>query len=106
MNGLFSIPDENHRHRRLIAAGPITRQPGTAPYRVVLLELSDNNFSVHNEIFCIDDPKQADLDDGRIGSGLSRGDYFSAGEFPFVRAMERFVERVSHDIKYYESLYR
>lgn len=37
---------------RLLAAGPLTRQPGTKPYRLVLLRDNGNaGFTVHSEFF-------------------------------------------------------
>ena len=37
----------------VIAAGPLTRQPGTMPYRVVLTA-RDSQFTVHREYFDIE----------------------------------------------------
>ncbi len=95
----------------IIAASPITYQPASNPYRIVLRYFAHGGregkgqFVVHNQIWC--DPKldtdgKLDLDSSDFG--FENGDYFNADEL--VPAMKRWVERVNRDIGHLPSMYR
>lgn len=98
----------------MLAAGPLTKQPMSMPYRIVLIEYhngkrrqmyNESSFSVHAEIF-----KQEDLVE-RIGNGgicdyssfLHQGDYFDSHSF--AAAVKRFGERVASDSVHVGSCY-
>ena len=90
----------------LLAAGPLTKQPGSLPYRIVL-HRHGNSFAVHSEYF-----NQNLLDEGELLSNiyvykshLEYGHYFNENEF--VKAVEKFSEKLAlHARLYFPSLYR
>lgn len=99
---------------RMLAAGPLTKQPMTMPYRIVLLEhrkpgtspfYNDSSFSVHSEIFksetLIEDEQNGRVTDWE--SYLHQGDYFKPGQF--AEAVKRFGERVANDSIHVASCY-
>jgi len=93
--------------RMLIAAGPLSKQPMTLPYRVVLLEKQDGSFVVHNETFIntqiIDLLQVTQRCEGEFSSSLSSGDYFDKSEA--TAATRRFAERVAQNAGYLKSIY-
>lgn len=93
---------------RVIAAGPLTKQPGTCPYRVVIVNWGDE-FSVHNQLFddSYKDGPITDLADScsaEFISNLDNGDYFKTEDF--VRCIERFAERCKHNAEFVGSIFR
>lgn len=91
---------------RLIAAGPLTKQPGSRPYRIVLLQMqSYHEFIVCHEFFPND--FSIDVYDGlsEVETFREHGHYFNSHEF--VQAVQKFAEVVNkHATNYYQSLYR
>lgn len=86
---------------RIIAVGPLTKQPMTLAYRVALSELANGSFAVHHEYF----RNEGVLSLSQIEeSWFERGDYFNPNEL--VEATARFGERVAKQAEYLESLYR
>jgi hypothetical protein len=92
---------------RIIAAGPITRQPGTNPYRMVLAD-TGNELVVWTETFRLDtfDASHDDLATAcREGSSsFDHGNYFQADQL--VEAMKKFAQRVNNNADFAESVYR
>lgn len=87
--------------RKLLAAGPLTKQPGTRPYRIILADLGDE-FVVHTEVLQDDSP---DLSEPiTCGSFYETGDYFDAKQLG--QAYKRFGERVVKNADYADSVYR
>jgi hypothetical protein len=86
---------------RLVCAGPVTRQPATVTFRVVLV-LSDNckELIVWNQVWVDDDPN-TDLKDE--DSSFSDGSYFRLDQFP--EAMSKFAYRIDKP-EQYRSLFR
>jgi hypothetical protein len=86
-------------NERVLAAGPITHQPHTRPYRIVLVD-QGHEFSVHSEVFEIDQP-QEDL----AAACQSAKSYFHEGNYfkphDFVKAANRFAERLAKNIDHY-----
>jgi len=82
--------------RSLIAAGPLFRQPGTMPYRIVIYQDGDSKVVVSNE--------QVPNWPNSIGANFSSGDYFGLDKLP--DAFETFAKRVSRQAEYAESMYR
>ena len=79
----------------IIAAGPLTKQPSSDVYRIVLRDLGEDGFVVHSQSFR--------LCDGRlIPEGYSNGDYYKADSL--VRATVRFCERLKQHAKYFLSI--
>lgn len=85
----------------LLAAGPVTKQPSTRPYRVVLIDRGDK-FSVHTEFL---NDAHADL-----SQPITCGSFFEAGDYYFPdqlhKAYARFAERVANQSAYAETVYR
>jgi hypothetical protein len=74
----------------VIAAGPMTRQRMTVPYRVVLRVLGPGKFVVHYQHTDVDE-------DGRVSHRcFHHGDYFE-GTDAFARAIQCFGNRVVRD---------
>ncbi len=94
----------------LIAAGPLSKQPCTMPYRVVLIQYNDKQYSVHNEYF--KDPEIIRrMNEGILAkehvwgeSHLENGNYFDSDSL--VDAVSKFAERVARNAQYHQSLYR
>jgi hypothetical protein len=87
---------------RLVCAGPITKQPATATFRVVLVLRNNGGWVVWNQIWV--DPKclpNTDLQDK--DSGFSEGSYFPFDKFP--EAMSEFARRIDKPEEY-RSLFR
>jgi len=88
-------------HTRLLAAGPLVKQPSTRPYRIVLADKGDE-FVVHTEILKDDNP---DLSKPIVcGSLFETGDYYQPTELG--KAYARFAERVAKNAGYADSMYR
>jgi len=98
----------------IIAAGPITKQPGTAVFRTVLrvlyspVEHQKNwpELVVHYQIW----DNQHTLPDSSLGlhpdgpCHFEEGKYFYAEQLP--EAMKVFAERIANDAKSVSSIYR
>lgn len=94
----------------IIAAGPITKQPGTAVFRTVLRVISTlretPEFVVHHQIW--DD--QHTLPDGSLSihpdgpCRFEEGQYFYAEQLP--DAMAAFAKRIASDAENVKSIYR
>lgn len=103
LDNIFSIDNQKLGNAPLIiAASPITKQPNTLPYRVVLRYLpshitveytSPATFVVHNQVW---------REDGT--SSFSDGDYFIADQF--VEAVNCWHQRVSRDLQNLRSIER
>ena len=84
--GLFSL--DGH----IIACGPLSKQPQTMPYRIVLLGYPNGSFSVHSQIF--KNEKAENYTEFLVsGSSLESGFYFDKDEI--VKATLKFAETVS-----------
>lgn len=83
----------------VIAAGPLAKQPGTMPFRVVLVQYDDGKFSVHREMF-----GTLPANDQFAKSDLCSGHYFGAHEL--VEATKLFAEKVSDNANDLCTLYR
>lgn len=81
----------------ILAAGPLTKQPHTNPYRTVLIDWGDK-YSVHRQ-YWMDHPEPPP--GGRTaGSALESGNYFEKHGGPaaaFRDAIAVFANRVSDD---------
>ncbi len=89
---------------RVMAAGPLTKQPGTSAYRIVLACTGDQ-FVVWTEYFPhLTGSKDLSLDAVDVSSYVESGDYFKLNEL--AAATERFAERVKAHAGYIESVYR
>lgn len=97
----------------IIAAGPITKQPGTAVFRTVLRVLStplgfttQTEFVVHYQIW--DD--QHTLPDGSLSIHPAGGCHFEEGQYftrdKLVEATAAFAKRVANDAASVGSIYR
>jgi hypothetical protein len=109
MEGLFNVLRGTATEERgLIAAGPLSRQPQSTPYRVVLAR-DGQGFTVHCESFQASDLASAVGVSFRstrtvYKSWLSNGYYFKAGEL--VEATKKFAERVAQQAEFLTSLER
>jgi len=88
----------------VIAAGPITHQPHSHPYRVVLVDRGDQ-FVVWDQFFTLGTGVETvdqlkSYDDG----DFSNGDYFPATAL--AEATERFGKRVAEKAHHIRSIYR
>lgn len=81
--------------RNILAAGPLTKQPGTRAFRVVI-RLFAYEISVHNQIF----PEWPRLDNAEY----AEGDYFRLSQL--AEATARFAERVRLSAPCIGSIYR
>jgi hypothetical protein len=94
---------------RVMAAGPLTKQPATRPYRVVIVNWGDDRFSVHNQYFT-DSVEAGPITDlafscsAQFTSYLESGDYFKAEDFP--KCIERFAERCKRNAEFVQSIFR
>lgn len=74
------IPIEND----IIAAGPLTKQPHSVPFRVVLRVQPNGGYVVHNQYF------------PEVGKpSFCDGSYFQTGPENFVDATKKFADRVT-----------
>lgn len=88
----------------IIAAGPITKQPGTRPYRITM-QAWGGTISVHSQIYEIDGEVEdlATACENARSCGAS-GEYFKAEELE--KATLCFCRRLKQDVANYESIYR
>ena len=103
--GLSMSPDHDGL---IIAASPLIKQPGTLPYRVVLVA-HRQQFVVWDQLF-MDFPGY-NSETNRIGNvptsskwTYHHGDYFMASDFP--AALQKFADRVAKLAKHTESIMR
>jgi len=80
----------------VIAAGPLSKQPHTIAFRVVLVQRDDGSFVVWNQYF----PNYPD----RGEQNLESGDYFQTHQL--VESTQRFAERVVRHSGTLASIYR
>lgn len=80
----------------LIAAGPLTKQPATMAYRIVLVSRCSGDYVVWKQYF-------SNYPDIRK-SHYESGSYFKPDEFSVAAA--EFGRRVTDDARFYDSLYR
>ena len=81
----------------LIAAGPLTKQRGSEPYRIVLIVHPDGTYSVHHEGFeKIPEPGE------QAKSHLYWGHYFA--KYDLERAVRVFGEKVAEQSSYMNHL--
>lgn len=94
---------------RVIAAGPITLQPHSRPYRIVMVNWG-NNFSVHTEFFEVDTDE---IKAGNVGlldacenasTYLENGNYFKPTDFE--KAVRLFSDKLNNHLQFLESIYR
>lgn len=85
----------------IFAAGPLTEQPGSTPYRYVLVE-REHDFVVWKEKF--DEMPKPGTVETDSPSHFSNGHYFSKKEL--VKAVTNFGERIAETAEFMESLYR
>lgn len=81
----------------VVASGPLTLQPNTMPFRIVLLAYADGKYSVHSEVF-------SNLQ--RNESSFSHGDYFANTAEGLIAATRRFAERMVNHADSFKSLFR
>lgn len=87
-------------HRdNVLAMGPLSKQPGSTPYRIVLIE-RDDKLIVYAQGF--KENENGTLDFGK--TSFSQGDYYGPDEL--VKATQRFAERTAKHAEYLQSLYR
>lgn len=101
-----NVPIVNVLTATVIAAGPLTKQPGTLPYRIVLVNWGCK-LTVHRQTFDIRNISDSDLATAcsKAESELTSGQYFLPSEL--VKATVAFGERLKDDAEnHYESVYR
>lgn len=87
--------------QKLLAAGPLVKQPSTRIYRIVLID-RETGFTVHKEYL---NDENADLSQPiTCGSTFEVGNYFKPDELHLAYAC--FGERIVNQSKYIESMYR
>ena len=91
---------------RVMAAGPLTKQPMSRPYRVVMVNWG-NQFSVHNQLFsdsAISGPivDLAETTENELTCYLESGDYFKTENL--VACIERFSERCKQNAQFVQSI--
>jgi hypothetical protein len=82
----------------IIAAGPLSKQPGSTAYRIVLIAYEDGEYSVHHQMF-------NDVTNLKRSS-LAHGSYFKAGPEGLTKATVKFAEKVTAHAEYLASLFR
>lgn len=94
---------------RLLAAGPLHKQPGTCWWRLVLLRYSSSELSVHSE--CFQDENLAYTIDklaggmsNTVSSSLVHGSYFPIKDLTL--AVARFGQKLSDGAPDMASLFR
>jgi len=93
-------------NHKVIAGGPITLQPHSRAYRVVIANWGDK-LSVHQEIFDVDKADNADdLAEAcrNAESWLDQGSYFGYDELH--KAQSEFANRLTKHAYHVESIYR
>lgn len=92
------IPIGESFNGHIVAAGPITKQPGTRAYRIVLTITLSGEYTVHTQSF--DDSAKLEKSD------FSNGHYFGAGPKQFQEAIAKFSEKVAKHAEFCSSIYR
>lgn len=91
----------------LICAGPLSKQIGTMPFRIVLVRVG-NELAVYTELFDTEGLPKPSFDhavnDDVPESHLECGSYFRSDEL--VKAVQKFAERVERSATSLQSLYR
>lgn len=89
----------------IIAAGVITKQPATCPFRTVLV-IRNNEYVVYDEIFRMDWSTQFDLATlcSNNNSVLEHGSYFPMDQLH--KAVECFGKRIQQNAECVASIYR
>jgi hypothetical protein len=91
----FLAVSENSHY--VMAAGPLTKQRSTTPYRVVLITYTNGLYSVHKEVF-----DKIPLEGEKISSYLAEGRYFNEGQL--AEAVRYFGEKVRDESVYMNAL--
>ena len=107
MVGLYSLSlvIGSASESNLIAAGPLSKQPATMPYRIVLVDRGseeNHDYVVYREYF--DEEQLQDVIENPVVSS-----HFADGTYcgnDLVRAVGLFGEKVAFHAKYLESLNR
>lgn len=81
----------------VVASGPLTMQPNTLPFRIVLLAYADGTYSVHDEILSAMRNNE---------SSYSHGDYFGNTADDLIAATKKFAQRVTGNTNSFRSLFR
>lgn len=93
----------------VVAAGPITKQPGTLPYRIVLRRVNDQ-WVVWTESWDHLETAEIPLENGIVlgqpmTGNFSNGQYFTHNQF--MEALDCFIERLAEDAhNHYASMNR
>ncbi len=97
--------DMEGSHGKIIAAGPITLQPNSRAFRVVMMTWSTGSFSVHKEFFEVEG-KVPDLAVAcqSAKSFIDDGEYFQSTQIG--TAMLCFAEKVQEGFECVLSVYR
>lgn len=94
-----------HSNATVIAAGPLTLQPHSKAYRVVLTKWGSDQLTVHNEYFDV----EGVVEDLQAACSQAKS-YFEAGSYfkphEMVAATVEFAERVKRYSGPIESIYR
>ena len=91
----------------IVAAGPLSKQPGSTPYRIVLVAYADGSYSVHHQTFREDDMDKLQRGEFHtISSSLAHGSYFREGPEELVKATVKFADKVTAHAPYLASLFR
>ena len=89
--------------RDIIAAGPITKQPYTRPYRIIIRLNSNGELVVCNQYFDIN----KDYDDLYLACLKANSDYGNGVYTTHLSdAISVWAKRLSNDTTYTESIYR
>ena len=105
------IPFVSGEHQ-LLACGPLSIQPGSTPYRVVLIAKKDGAYSVHNQFFAhyahdaVHAVHDLTLEEMEKHSHIANGNYFQSGPEGLVKATQKFAERVSEHAQFLASIFR
>lgn len=92
---------------KVFAAGPITLQPASRPYRIVMCKWGDDKISVHTEYFeGIKEEQVKDLafDCSEAKSFLEGGHYFKPQEIAIAQRI--FADKLEHHCRFVESVLR
>jgi len=110
------IPITTHGSCYVVAAGPLTKQPNSMPYRIVLLQWPDGKYSVHDQIYSdlgnLVDPDVTLL--AELGAtpnkppraSLAHGHYFKAGAEGLTDATLKFAHKIQSHAPMVETIYR
>jgi hypothetical protein len=107
LQGKIVLVREVLNDETIIAAGPLTKQPGTVAYRIVLRRVEGvQPFVVHMQRFpdIVYRPGRSTLFGNLMQSDFAEGIYFYANEFH--KAVEAFGKKVADHANFTQSLYR